>query len=724
MSATPKPVVLRLDPLDEAEQESNLRFLDLQASRVDHTLEILTYRRYVLAGQMTPEVAQRNEAHLRARLQRIEQELLVLSKARGDGKARLPLLDLLEAHELSDTEREIFIFTLAPQLDSDLRKRYARYHDNVLLDFPDIQFLCTLAGDRRVDALRARRLFEEHAPLRANKLVELRVPRDLGGEQFLGWEVRPPARLVDYCLGRTTIERSIERYARLEEPDVSLDQVILAEGVADEICGIIDRLPDFQARLLARSDGGDLGGAIVLQFSGTPGTGKTLFTRALATRMGRPLLRVNCGRLSVDDTTVASILETLFFEARMHDAVLCLEAAEPLVGSKSGRLPLIYEQFERHTGLVILHTGDPKEIDGSLERWVVYQHTFNLPEATEREAIWNLHLPDDIPRADDVHVDVLANQFDVTGFQIRNAVIVATNRALAASPDKPVLTGALLDRAAHAQLRASMEEYTVASKISLTLDDLVLPDKELVLIREILNAARVRPFVMNRWGFGRRLVTGKGIVAMFAGEPGTGKTLCAEILANELGLNLYQVSIPKVMSKYIGETEKNIEKIFATARANNSMLLFDEADALFTSRVKVEKSVDRFSNMEVNMLLQEIERFEGIVLLTTNLDKNLDKAFQRRINFRVNFPFPEAEYRALIWEKLVPSECPLADEIDFEVLGEYFELSGGYIKNAVIRAAYRAYGEERAISYEDLLFAAEQECKSAGRIFRRPEDFD
>jgi len=218
--------------------------------------------------------------------------------------------------------------------------------------------------------------------------------------------------------------------------------------------------------------------------------------------------------------------------------------------------------------------------------------------------------------------------------------------------------------------------------------------------------------------------TGKGIVSLFTGEPGTGKTLCAEILANELGMNLYQVSIPRVMSKYIGETEKNMEKIFATARANNSMLLFDEADALFTSRVKVESSVDRFSNMEVNNLLQEIERFEGIIILTTNLDKNIDKAFQRRINFRISFPFPEKKYRAVIWEKLLPKECPLADEIDYDILGEYFELSGGYIKNAVVRAAYRAYGEDRAICYDDFLFAAERECEAAGRIFRRPEDFE
>ena len=211
---------------------------------------------------------------------------------------------------------------------------------------------------------------------------------------------------------------------------------------------------------------------------------------------------------------------------------------------------------------------------------------------------------------------------------------------------------------------------------------------------------------------------GKGICCLLKGEPGTGKTLCAEILAAELGMKLYQISIPKIVSKFIGETEKNIAKIFSTARANHSMLLFDEADSLFTKRVSVENAIDRFSNMETNMLLQEIERFEGIVILTTNLDKNIDDAFSRRIQFKIDFPFPTPENRAIIWRALVPKECPIADDIDFDDLGESFELSGGYIKNAVVRAAYRAAARQGEITYDDIEFAAEQECKSAGKLFR------
>jgi len=183
-------------------------------------------------------------------------------------------------------------------------------------------------------------------------------------------------------------------------------------------------------------------------------------------------------------------------------------------------------------------------------------------------------------------------------------------------------------------------------------------------------------------------------------------------------MELYQIAIPRVVSKWIGETEQNIEKIFQTARSNHAILLFDEADALFTSRTKVESSVDRYANMATNMLLQEIERFEGVVLLTTNLEKNIDKAFQRRINFKIHFPFPEPAYRARIWKALVPKECPVDPHVDWDLLGKAFELAGGNIKNAILRAAYQAAADGKPLNMRHFEYAARQECKNAGKVFR------
>jgi SpoVK/Ycf46/Vps4 family AAA+-type ATPase len=715
---------LGFSPLTEDEDRLNRNFLDLQIRRVELLIEVTILQRLVRDGKLRYDECQDRSDPFLQTVREVEEQLLELVARREAGMARFPIIDLMDTYGLSPKEREIFVFCLAPRLDLSVRKLYARFHDNVLLDFPDIQFLTYLVAGHRQGAMAARRLLDPEAPLLANKLVELHQPQDLAFDSYLGWEVRPPARLVDLVLGHFGLERSLRPYCTLEEPETRLSDVVLPEQSVTEMLTIVDRYPEFREKQAKRSkdDKAELGGALVIQFSGPSGTGKSLFTRAIAHRMKKPLLRVHCAKLNLQASSLERVLDNIFYEAALHDAILCFDAVEGVLGTGNPRLTLFYDRFEVHQGLVILNATNPKKLDATLERWVVYQLNFERPEAGLREKIWKLHIPSGTNMSKEVQIDILAAQFDLTGFQIRNALVVATNRALAKNPKKPVLTKEVLEGAAYAQLRANLEDYSVRSRTNLTMDDLVLPEKENVLINEILNAARVRPFVMNRWGFGKRLSTGKGIICLFTGEPGTGKTLCAEILANELNLSLYQVSIPRVMSKYIGETEKNMEKIFATARANNSMLLFDEADALFTSRVKVDSSVDRFSNMEVNNLLQEIERFEGVVILTTNLDKNIDKAFQRRINFRINFPFPDEPSRSRIWEKLIPQECPLDDDIDYGILGEHFELSGGYIKNAVVRAAYRAYGEDRSINYDDLIFAAEQECVASGRVFWRPDE--
>jgi SpoVK/Ycf46/Vps4 family AAA+-type ATPase len=464
---------------------------------------------------------------------------------------------------------------------------------------------------------------------------------------------------------------------------------------------------------------------MTIQLVGPPGTGKSMIARAIANELGRVMIQVDCGTLNGLTADFVQTVDALVTEARVQGAILVFDRCEPLFAKGNPRLPPVLHELERFGGLAILTTSRPEEMDPGVEQFVVWQMDMGLPEMKERQTIWELHVPEEADLGEDVDLEDLATRFEMTGGQVRNAWAVAVRRAEALQGvgpgdkvQRPVIDQGILRRAAQAQIRANMEDYSVRSKVELTMDALVLPPETHVLIDEVLQACKNRVFVMSKWGFGRRLVTGKGICVLFKGEPGTGKTFCSEILASALGMKLYQVSIPKIVSKYIGETEKNISKIFHSARASHSMLLFDEADSLFTKRVSVESAIDRHSNMETNLLLQEIERFEGITILTTNLDKNMDDAFARRIQFKINFPFPDDTHRALIWKRLIPAECPIADDIDFDELGANFELSGGHIKNAVVRAAYRAAARDGAITYDDVEFAAEQECKNAGKLFR------
>ncbi|HYD10461.1 MAG TPA: AAA family ATPase, partial [Acidimicrobiales bacterium] len=246
-----------------------------------------------------------------------------------------------------------------------------------------------------------------------------------------------------------------------------------------------------------------------------------------------------------------------------------------------------------------------------------------------------------------------------------------------------------------------------------TWDDLILhPDKKAVL-SELTARYRQRPVVHGEWGFPE--YPSAGLVALFSGPSGTGKSLSAEIIAGELGLDLYKLDLSAVVSKYIGETEKNLEKVFGAASATNVVLFFDEADSIFGKRSEVTDAKDRYANIEVSYLLQRIESYDGLIVLATNFSKNIDDAFLRRIHVSLEFPTPEAEERTLIWRNAIPASAPTKD-IDFERLGKQFELAGGNIKNAALHAAFVAADAGEPITMEHISVALKREFQKLGRL--------
>lgn len=242
-------------------------------------------------------------------------------------------------------------------------------------------------------------------------------------------------------------------------------------------------------------------------------------------------------------------------------------------------------------------------------------------------------------------------------------------------------------------------------------NDLVLPEAEKEKLQEIIRRVKNHKTVYYDWGFDAKLPRGKGVTAMFAGLPGTGKTMAAEVIANELGWKLKRVDLSQVISKYIGETEKNLSHVFDSVTASQDVLVFDEADALFGRRSEVKDSKDRYANMEIAYLLQRMENYDGVAILTTNMRENIDDAFFRRIKICVDFPFPDEKLRLEIWKKVFPKEAPLAEGLDFEWLARNIRLSGGSIKNSAIAAAFSACHEAISINMEHIINAARIECR-------------
>ena len=342
--------------------------------------------------------------------------------------------------------------------------------------------------------------------------------------------------------------------------------------------------------------------------------------------------------------------------------------------------------------------------------------SLDLLDAQGRKQVWESHLPRDMSHTKDLCLDELGDSYDLTGDNIRSAIDWGLQRSK--GHPKKQITKKDLKAGASFYVRSKIGSYADSRSTDLNFDYLVLPEDSMKLVQEFRDACRNRYAVLSRWGFSSHFSGGKGIVGLFSGDSGTGKTLTAQILAKELNLHLFIVSVPSIMSKWVGETEKNIREVFRQAKTERGLLLFDEADSLFAKRVKVERSSDRFQNTAVNILLQEIEAYDGVSLLTTNMEVNIDRAFERRILFKIDFPMPEEKQRKKIWETLIPPATPVQDDVDFNALAREFQLSGGQIKNAIIRAAYRCRAAGYGLTYDQLWKAAQQQTVSAGRLYR------
>jgi SpoVK/Ycf46/Vps4 family AAA+-type ATPase len=306
-------------------------------------------------------------------------------------------------------------------------------------------------------------------------------------------------------------------------------------------------------------------------------------------------------------------------------------------------------------------------------------------------------------------------------FALDPARLSASARAaieLSREHSRPDVNNTDLTESCRRQLRHDLESVAVRVTASHRWEDLVIPVDVYYALQEMIAYVRHAERVYDDWGFGARHGLQRGISSLFAGPPGTGKTMCASVMARELDMELFQVDLSRVVSKWIGETEKNLSKVFDEGERSNAIILFDEADALFARRTEVKSSVDRYANLEVNYLLQRMEGFSGITILTTNFEDTLDSAFKRRLTFRVRFEKPDAEARAALWSKVFPSTCTLAPDVSPEILGARFEMTGANIRNAAVRAAFLAAAEERAVDLATVMQAAERECREMGLLVR------
>jgi hypothetical protein len=443
-------------------------------------------------------------------------------------------------------------------------------------------------------------------------------------------------------------------------------------------------------RLAERVGGKD---RVPVQLVGGDAGDRVAVAAGLADRLGLRAVRLDAGRVP-SGADRAEFLRLLAREAVLGRLLPYLDADADGAADLAARLPIFFALGGRH------RTG--------LDRRTLTVTIPALP-GTERVALWSAALG---PAAAQLNgaVEAVAAQFEFDPQRVARAVADAT-AAGPVSPDD-------LWAACRDQTAGALAALARRIEPSAGWDDLVLPDAVAGQLRDLAGQVALRGRVYGEWGFESRLSRGRGISALFAGPTGTGKTMAAEVLARELKLDLYRVDLAGVVSKYVGETERNLRTIFDTADRSGVILFFDEADALFGKRTEVKDSHDRFANIEINYLLQRMEEYRGLAILATNRKADLDRAFLRRLRFLIDFPFPDPGLRLRIWQAVFPPQTPL-DGLDFSALAA-LELSGGNIRNTALDAAFLAAGDGRPVGMEHLTRAARRECAKADKVYVEP----
>ncbi len=639
-------------------------------------------------------------AHWQAEVQRRVEESL------GAG-VTLRLLHLRQVFGLTPFEVDLLLLALAPELDLRYQKLYAYLQDNVDRKRPSIDLALQLFCLTLEERVKAREIFSATLPLLATPLLSLHDEATERPAPLLSRSMKLEDRIAAFLLGSDRIDPRLTDplpIAHWVVPQIQLSDLVLPAALKTKLS---------QLRELAV---GNRPWFCLLH--GPAGTGKKACAEAICQARGCSLLVMDLPLLLKSEWPVQTLLRLAWREARLYGGLIYLDGWQVLASDEPKAIAarrMVEQALEQFPGVVFGGSRQPWQPERE-HGYCFISLEVPMPDEKARQCLWEIQLQSHPAQMSDLDLPYLASAFRFSGGQIRRALTHATNRAQLRQGEAYQLTHE--DILAGCQMESSQHLISFAQKIlpRRRWGDLVLPKDTLTQLHEFCQQLRYRMQVYGDWGFGQKLSLGKGLIALFTGVSGTGKTLSAEVLATELGLDLYRVDLASVVSKYIGETEKNLSRVFEDAQSSNAILFFDEADALFGKRSDIKDAHDRYANIEVNYLLQRVEGYEGAIILASNLSKNIDDAFLRRLHFNIEFPFPNEDLRLTIWQQIFPSQAPVTSEVDFEFLAHKFKITGGNIKNVALAAAFRAAGDDSEIRMEHIILALKREYQKLGKV--------
>jgi hypothetical protein len=652
--------------------------------------------------------------------------LRVLSKSLAKRRAasleqgtNLRLARLADLFGLDQFDLDVVLACLAVEIDLRYEKLYAYLQDDVTKKRPSVDLAARLLSPPEWDVLEARRHFLPTAPLIVHQIVHLVEDPEQPMSPMLARILKPDDRIIEFLFENDEVDARLRDFVHVARPDAH------GKDATDKHAA-----PALLHNAWSAADPGGAAPWPVIVMTGPAGSGRGRAAAAMAAGAGHELLIVDLATAlrgsdpssqgTMRPDTITQLLER---EALLRNAAVQWSGLDKLDGdAQRGSFAALLHAID--AGHAPCFVSVARELDiatSAFPRRGVLVISMPEPSHTERADQWLAGLTG-AALDDDADVNAVASRFKLSLGTINQAAATARRLATLRCAAGHIATRDLQDAC---RLHSNQKLATLARKVAPQYGwgDIVLPDDRMAILHEICNHVKYRDRVYGQWGFGQKLALGKGLAVLFAGPSGTGKTMAAGIIAAELGLDLYKIDLSTVISKYIGETEKNLSRIFEEAETSNAILFFDEADALFGKRSEVRDSHDRYANVEVGYLLQRMEEYEGVAILATNFRKNMDDAFVRRLHFTVEFPFPDQDDRYRIWRGIWPKDTPVDQSVDLDLLAERYEMAGGNIKNIAVAAAFLAADDEQIVRMGHVLRATTREYQKIGKLIVEGDDF-
>ncbi len=611
----------------------------------------------------------------------------------------LPFGYLIHIFQLNNFEQHCLILSLLNNLDRKYEKIFGYLQDDVTMKNPTSDLAIKLfspeeTGIKIMDFLH----ILEH------KLFKyFFLDHSSQSQNTLSRPLLLDKRMMDFIFDFQGGGERADKFISVHYPGEDIPKLIVQNQVQEDMGKMLEKQED----------------NILIFCHGAWGSGKKLHIRTLGNRLKRPVVFVDCRAILKSDFKLDMVnLNKTIREVLLHDSFLCLTNFENFESDPQGQGRLeeavldLLEEIGSQVDTLFITSWHKWHLRKKISGYNWFDLEIALPHRVERSIVWE-NIVGKKELSQEIDLNELANKFHFTPGQIVNGLAEARQRAR--WQGKEQITSKILYDACYKQISHSLHKKASLVYASFRMEDLVLPREQKQHIINACNHVKYRHVVLDQWGFEDKLPYGKGVSMLLGGPPGTGKTMAAQVVAHELGLEMYKIDLSQVVSKYIGETEKSLKEVFDEAEKSSAIIFLDECDSILGKRTDVKDAHDRYANIETSFLLQKIEEFEGVSILATNYLTNIDAAFLRRINYVIHFPFPNQALREKIWQSIFPEKTPVSRDVDYKFLAKQFEMTGGTIKNIAVNAAFLAAAARKEVSMKYVVLALRDEMTKQGK---------